>query len=184
MKVIKSGGLKGLVFTTKCPFCGCEFEYNRTDVIEFIIKNRSIVGCSVKCPECNTIFSGGYKDIESIRGRLPPIPEIKEYGIIYVDGEAAVITEYIGVVDEIESYIRGIISRIVSSEVIKLYKDDVEEIETKLNFNIINKHYPFDNKFSFKVFIYNKYKDHKDGIYRTIEDRLDKIERRHYEQYP
>lgn len=184
MKVIESGGLKGLLFTTKCPFCGCKFEYNRTDVIKFIVQNRSIVGCEVKCPECNTILSGGYEDIEAIRDRLPPVPEIKEYGVIYVNGDTAVITEYTGVVDEIKSYIRGITSRIVSSETIKLYKDDVEKIETKLNFNIINKHYPFDNKFSFKVFIYNKYKDHKDGIYRTVEDRLDKIERRYYEQYP
>lgn len=184
MKVIKSGGLKGLVFTIKCPFCGCEFEYNRTDVIEFIIKNRSIVGCSVKCPECNTILSGGYKDIEAIRDRLPPIPEIKEYGVIYVNEDTAVITEYIGVVYEIESYIRGITSRIVSSETIKLYKDDVEKIETKLNFNIKNIFPPFDNKLSFKVFIYDKYKDHADGIYRIIENRLNEIEGRYYEQYP
>lgn len=53
--------------------------------------------------------------------------ERKEYGIIYVDGEIAVITEYNGVVDEIKSYIRGITSKIVSSEKVELYKDEVEK---------------------------------------------------------
>ena len=173
MKVIKSGGLKGLVFTTKCPFCGCEFEYNRTDVIEFIIENESIIGCEVKCPECNTILVGGYEDIEAIKDRLPSATERKEYGVIYVDGEIAVITEYNGVVDEIKSYIRGITSKIVSSEKVELYKDEVEKIETQLNFIVL----PIENTLKFKVFICDKYKNHKSGIYFKIEDRLDKVER-------
>ena len=57
--------LKQGVYRTKCPYCDCEFEYEREDVVSKSLKNPtsmldthgpfSMVNM-VRCPSCNNLI--------------------------------------------------------------------------------------------------------------------------------
>ena len=57
--------LKQGVYRTKCPYCDCEFEYEREDVVSKSLKNppsmldthgRFSMVNMVRCPSCNNLI--------------------------------------------------------------------------------------------------------------------------------
>lgn len=57
--------LKQGVYRIKCPYCDCEFEYEREDIVRKSLKNpRSLWGTygpfstvsMVRCPSCNNLI--------------------------------------------------------------------------------------------------------------------------------
>lgn len=69
IKVIKHGTK---VFRVTCPICGCEFEYELSDLTEEVDKESLTYGAKVKvvkCPECNEkIKHQEYKEVHPDRG--------------------------------------------------------------------------------------------------------------------
>lgn len=59
-KILKQG-----VYRTKCPYCDCEFEYEREDVVSKSLKNPPYMWSThgsfsmvnmVRCPSCNNLI--------------------------------------------------------------------------------------------------------------------------------
>lgn len=53
-KILKQG-----VYRTKCPYCDCEFEYEREDVEDIVTKlvtNPIEVYKMVRCPSCKNLI--------------------------------------------------------------------------------------------------------------------------------
>ena len=59
-KILRQG-----VYRTKCPYCDCEFEYEREDVVSKSLKNPSYMWDThgsfstvkmVRCPSCNNLI--------------------------------------------------------------------------------------------------------------------------------
>lgn len=57
--------LKQGVYRAKCPYCDCEFEYEREDVVSKSLKNPSYMWDThgsfsmvkmVRCPSCNNLL--------------------------------------------------------------------------------------------------------------------------------
>lgn len=63
-KILKHGkGYKPDPMVMKCPTCGCKFTFEDEDV-KHLYAVGDLVGVGVHCPECNTLCSSLYNDLE------------------------------------------------------------------------------------------------------------------------
>lgn len=56
-------GCKPVPFVMKCPICGCKFAFEDEDVKHLYAVNH-LIGVGVHCPECNTLCTALYNDLE------------------------------------------------------------------------------------------------------------------------